>query len=116
MNKTLKRILAVIILIISLMLVGYSYSTFSRLSSYPTEYGCLQTTYYSNENVVLKFQVDQYLVYIVNDSAKMIRMTDYEDGIVYCTDGVEEYRFEVCGDGIIYDVQQKVFIYEGGEV
>ena len=103
--KTVKRILAVLLLIITLTAVGYFVYTGSRFSFKDEDYqGLIGSTFTSKDNeFTLSFIDEETLEY----QTAQLEKKDLKDGVLLCVLGDTEYKFVIISAQTIYDVNNR---------
>ena len=83
MTKTVKRIIAVVLLLVTVLLIGYSCYTGSRLASYPQKLdGYLNATFRTKQGGILSF-TDEYAWYQTEgEEVVLLTVESYENGII----------------------------------
>lgn len=111
--KTIKRILAVALLIITLTAVGYFVYTGSRFSFKEEDYQALiGNTYISkNNDISVRFEEDYSIEYTVGNVAKTLQENTLKDGVIICQYSEEEYRFVIISEQTIFDVNRKQILW-----
>ena len=112
--KTVKRIIAVVILCVVVLLVGYSCYTGSRLTSYPENLdGYKNKTFYTNEGGMVAF-TDEYAWYQTGEQEiVLLKISSYEQGVLVMVKDDKEYTFTVIDNDTLYDEQTKTFLKKG---
>lgn len=109
--KTVKRILAVISLILLILVIGYLFHTGSRLfsnNSYEDDYK--GTFYqYNNKEYFIEFTDTLNIKFYTQGVGKELVFESYEDGIFSYKDGETPYYFATVPEGL-YDLQLKVVL------
>ena len=111
--KRIKRIIAVIILSLVVLLVGYSCYTGSRLTDYPKEIdGYKNRTFYVNDGGMVVFK-DDYAWYKTEKGIVLLTFECYQDGVIKMTRDGEDYFFLAIDEDMLYDERTKEFLTEG---
>ena len=112
--KTVKRIIAVVILCVVVLLVGYSCYTGSRLTSYPENLdGYKNKTFYTNEGGMVAF-TDEYAWYQTEEQEiVLLKISSYEQGVLVMVKDDKEYTFTVIDNDTLYDEQTKEILTKG---
>ena len=112
--KTVKRIIAVVILCVVVLLVGYSCYTGSRLTSYPQNLdGYKNKTFYTNEGGMVAF-TDEYAWYQTGEQEiVLLKISSYEQGVLVMVKDDKEYTFTVIDNDTLYDEQTKEILTKG---
>ena len=113
--KTVKRIIAVVILCVVVLLVGYSCYTGSRLTSYPENLdGYKNKTFYTNDGGMVAF-TDEYAWYQTGEQEiVLLKISSYEQGVLVMVKDDKEYTFTVIDNDTLYDEQTKEILIKGG--
>ncbi len=109
--KTVKRIIAVVILCVVVLLVGYSCYTGSRLTSYPQNLdGYKNKTFYTNEGGMVAFK-DEYAWYkIDNYRLVLLKYKSCQGGVLVLVKDNTEYTFTAIDSDTLYDEQRQAFL------
>ena len=112
--KTVKRIIAVVILCVVVLLVGYSCYTGSRLTSYPENLdGYKNKTFYTNEGGMVAF-TDEYAWYQTGEQEiVLLKISSYEQGVLVMVKDDKEYTFTVIDNDTLYDEQTEQILTKG---
>lgn len=112
--KTVKRIIAVVILCVVVLLVGYSCYTGSRLTSYPQNLdGYKNKTFYTNDGGMVAF-TDEYAWYQTGEQEiVLLKISSYEQGVLVMVKDDKEYTFTVIDNDTLYDEQTKEILTKG---
>ena len=112
--KTVKRIIAVVILCVVVLLVGYSCYTGSRLTNYPQNLdGYKNRTFYTNDGGMVAF-TDEYAWYKTGEQEiVLLKISSYEQGVLVMVKDDKEYTFTVIDNDTLYDEQTKEILTEG---
>ena len=107
----IKKVLAILILCLIILLVGYSWYTSSRLTSYPRDLDSYNNaTFYTNDGGMVVF-MDGYAWYTTDEHGiDLLKVQAYEQGMIVMTKEAEEYMFTAIDDNMLYDAQRKVFL------
>ena len=107
--KTVKRIIAVVSLLLVIWIIGYLCLTGSRLFSNKSNEESLKGTFYQYNNKEYFLEITDMLeakLYI-QGIGKVLIYDSFEDGIVTYLDGETPYRFAVLPQGL-FDMQLRV--------
>ena len=112
--KRIKRIIAVVILCVVVLLVGYSCYTGSRLTSYPQNLdGYKNKTFYTNDGGMVAF-TDEYAWYQAGgQDVILLKIKSYEQGVILMMKDDKEYAFTAVDNDTIYDEQTKEILTKG---
>ena len=113
--KRIKRIIAVVILCVVVLLVGYSCYTGSRLTNYPQNLdGYKNRTFYTNDGGMVAF-TDEYAWYKTGEQEiVLLKISSYEQGVLVMVKDDKEYTFTVIDNDTLYDEQTKEILTKGG--
>ena len=108
MTKKSKRILAVIILILIVLLVGYVVFTSNRLASYPKDIS-------EYERMIFEGEEDTMVVFTENGAwygagggeIILLEQKSYEEGVITMVKNNKKYRFVAIGRNALYDENSK---------
>ena len=109
--KTVKRIIAVVILCVVVLLVGYSCYTGSRLTSYPENLdGYKNKTFYTNDGGMVAF-TDEYAWYQAGgQNVILLKIKSYEQGVILMMKDDKEYAFTAIDGNTIFDEQSNMIL------
>ena len=107
MAKTGKRILAVIILILTVLLVGCLVFTGNRLANYPDDIdGYKRAVFKGKDNTMVAF-TENGAWYSIGEEIVLLETTSYEEGVITMVKNETTYRFVVIDTKTIYDEHSK---------
>ena len=108
MAKTGKRILAVVILILVVLLVGWLWFTGNRLAKYPDSLdGYKRVVFEGKDNTIVAF-TDEGAWYGTEDKEViLLEIMDYEEGVITMQKNDTIYRFVAIDEKTIYDENSK---------
>lgn len=112
--KRIKRIIAVIILCVVVLLVGYSCYTGSRLTNYPSDIdGYKNKTFYGKDGGMVAF-ADGYAWY-QTDEQEIVLLTveEYKQGVIIMERNDITYHFTVIDADTLYDEQTQEILTKG---
>ena len=108
MAKTGKRILAVIILILTVLLVGCLIFTGNRLANYPDNLdGYKRVVYKGKDNTMVAFTDDGAWYGTGEEPVILLEITDYSEGVIIMKKNDTVYRFVAIDNDTIYDENSK---------
>ena len=108
MAKTGKRILAVIILILTVLLVGCLAFTGNRLANYPDDIdGYKRAVFEGKDNTMVAFTDNGAWYGIGEEEIILLETTSYEEGVITMVKNETTYRFVVIDANTIYDENSK---------
>lgn len=111
MAKTGKRILAVVILILVLLLVGWLFYTGNRLAKYPDSLdGYKRVVFEGKDSTIVAFTDDGAWYGTEDEEVILLEITDYKEGVITMSKNGEIYRFVAIDDEMIYDENSKQFL------
>ena len=116
MTKTVSRILAVVLLIVTVLLVGYSCFTGSRLADYPdTLDGYKRYVFKSNQGTMVAF-TDESVWYGANmQPMELLGISEYKEGVISMKREEQIYEFVAIDEKTIYDTQTKELLTRRGD-
>ena len=109
--KTVKRILAVISLILLILVIGYLFHTGNRLFSNNSNEEELKGTFYQYNNKEYFLEITDTLdgkIY-TQGVGKPLKYVSFEDGIITYLDGEAPYYFATVPEGL-FDLQLQVVL------
>ena len=108
MAKTGKRILAVVILILTVLLVGCLVFTGNRLANYPENIdGYKRVVFEGNDNTMVAFTDDKAWYGTGEEQVILLEIVGYEEGVIIMKKNDMAYRFVVIDEKTIYDENSK---------
>ena len=112
--KRIKRIIAVIILCVVVLLVGYSCYTGSRLTSYPQSLdGYKNKTFYGKDGGMVAF-TDEYAWYQTDEKGiVLLTVEEYKQGVIIMKRNDITYHFTAIDGDTLYDEQTQEILTKG---
>lgn len=108
MAKTGKRILAVVILILTVLLVGCLIFTGNRLANYPEDLeGYKRVTFVGKDNTMVAFTDNGAWYGTGENEVILLEITDYSEGVITMKKNDTIYRFVAIDEKTIYDENSK---------
>ena len=108
MAKTGKRILAVIILILTVLLVGCLIFTGNRLANYPDDLeGYRRVVFIGKDNTMVAFTDEGAWYDTGQEQVILLEITDYSEGVITMKKNDTVYRFVAIDEETIYDENSK---------
>ena len=108
MAKTGKRILTVIILILTVLLVGCLVFTGNRLANYPENLdGYKRVVFEGKDNTMVAFTDDGAWYGAGENEVILMEITDYTEGVITMKKNETVNRFVVIDENTIYDENSK---------
>ena len=108
MAKTSKRILAVIILILTVLLVGCLVFTGDRLANYPNDINDYERAVFEGKDNTMVAFTDNGAWYGTGENEIiLLEMEDYEEGVFTMIKNDVSYRFVAIDRNTIYDENSK---------
>ncbi len=115
MKKTGKRILAVLLLILTVLLVGCLVFTGNRLVGYPKdieEYN--RATFIGKDGTMVAFTENGAWYSANKNEVILLEITGYEEGVITMTKNENQYRFVAIDEQTIYDENTKRLLTRRG--
>ena len=104
MTKTGKRILAVVILILTVLLVGCLVFTGNRLANYPENIdGYKRVVFEGKDNTMVAFTDDGAWYGTGENEVILMEIADYTEGVITMKKNETVYRFVAIDENTIYD-------------
>ena len=104
MTKTVKRILAVVLLLLLVMLVGCLIFTGNRLADYPKEFKDYKSVVFeSKDGTMVAFTEDGALYDTAENTVIMLELTEYAEGVITMQKQDAVYTFVAVGKDMLYD-------------
>ena len=111
MTKTGKRILTVIILILTVLLVGCLLYTGNRLANYPNTFNDYKRAIYDGKDDTMVVFTDDGAWYgTENSEVILLEFVDYSDGVITMKKNDKIYRFVAVETDTLYDETSKNFL------
>ena len=111
MTKTGKRILALIVLILVVILVGCLLYTGNRLNSYPDTIEIYKRMVFKgNDGTMVAFTEEQVWYGAGGGEILLLDICDYQDGKILLKKEEKTYAFIAVDDDVIYDVEREIFL------
>ena len=108
MAKTGKRILAVVLLILKVLLVGCLVFTGNRLANYPENLdGYKRVVFEGKDNTMVAFTDDGAWYGTGENEVILLEITDYTEGVITMKKNETVYRFVAIDENTIYDENSK---------
>lgn len=107
--KTIKRIIAVVLLIVTVLLVCYMCKTCSRLKGIDNTIGDYKNTAFYTEDgkITLVILEDYSANYNVEGNEIVLTFKEYKDGVLDFYTEENAYSFVALNDGSLFDVNTK---------
>ena len=108
MAKTGKRILAVVLLILTVLLVGCLVFTGNRLASYPEDLdGYKRVVFEGKDNTMVAFTDDGAWYGTGENDVLLLEIAEYTEGVITMKKNETVYRFVAIDENTIYDENSK---------
>ncbi len=108
MAKTGKRILAIVLLILTVLLVGCLIFTGNRLANHPDDLDCYKrVTFIGKDNTMVAFTDDGAWYGTGENEVILLEITDYSEGVITMRKNDTSYRFVAIDEKTIYDENTK---------
>ena len=104
MTKTVKRILAVVLLLLTVLLVGCLVFTGNRLADYPEDFKNYKSVVFESEDGTMGAFTENGALYDMAENAVvMLGFTDYSEGVITMEKQGTVYTFVAVGKDMLYD-------------
>ena len=111
MAKTGKRILAVALLILTVLVVGCLLYTGNRLSDYPNDLSAYKGEIFeAKDDTMAAFTASGAWYKAENNEVILLEITDYTDGVITMKKNDKIYRFVAVETDTLYDETSKNFL------
>ncbi len=110
MAKTGKRILAVILLILTVLLVGWLWFTGNRLVSYPNIDVYKRVVFEGKDNTIVAFTDEGVWYGTGEEEVILLEIIDYSEGVITMKKNNKNLRFVAVDKDMIYDENTKQFL------
>ena len=116
MTKRVKRIIAVVLLIVVVLLIGYSCHTSSRLAKFPDGLdGYKRYLFRSKDGTMVAF-TDENVWYGTGDTPMiLLEINEYKEGVISMSREEQNYEFVAIDEKTIYDTQTKELLIRRGD-
>lgn len=116
MTKRVRRIIAVVLLIVVVLLIGYSCHTGNRLASPPEDLdGYKRYLFRSKEGTMVAF-TDENVWYGSGDAPMiLLEISEYKEGVISMKREEQKYEFVAIDEKTIYDTQTKELLIRRGD-
>ena len=115
MKKTGKKILAVMLLMIFVLLFGCFVYTSNRLTGYPKDLTDYERVVFTDKDGTMVAFNGNGALYTFNDETVIIlTFSGYSDGVITMCENGKDYRFVAIGESILYDENTKQFLKRRG--
>ncbi len=116
MTKRVKRIIAVVLLIVTVLLIGYSCHTGSRLASYPdTLDGYKRYLFRSKDGTMVAFTDENVWYGTGKEPMILLEINEYKEGVISMKREEQNYEFVAIDEKTIYDTQTKELLIRRGD-
>lgn len=107
--KTIKRIIAIVLLIVTVLLACYMCKTCGRLKDTDNTLENYQNTSFYTENakITLTILEDYSAKYLYNDSEISLTFNDFSDGVLEFISEEKAYSFVVIDNDKLFDISSK---------
>ena len=111
MKKTGKRILALIVLILVVILVGCLLFTGNRLNDYPdTMQAYERSVFKAKDGSMVAFTDEQVWYGAGEGEVILLEVIGYSEGRIVLQKGDKAYTFMAIDENVIYDIEREVFL------
>lgn len=115
MTKTVKRILAVVLLLLVVLLVGCLVFTGNRLADYPEDFKDYKSVVFESEDgTMVAFTENGALYDTEKNTIIMLEFRDYAEGVITMEKQDVVYTFVAVGKDMLYDTHTKQILTRRG--
>ena len=115
MTKTGKRIIAMTLLVLTVLLVGCLIFTGNRLADHPKEFKDYKSVVFEGEDgTIVAFTENGALYDTVENTIIMLEFTDYADGVITMQKEDSVCTFVAVGKDMLYDTNTKQILTRRG--
>lgn len=115
MTKTVKRVLAITLLVLAVLLVGCLVFTGNRLADYPKEFKDYKSVVFEGEDgTMVAFTGNGAMYDTEENTIIMLEFTDYADGVITTEKQGMVYTFVAVGKDMLYDSNTKQILTRRG--
>ena len=116
MTKRVRRILAVILLTVTVLLVGYSCFTSSRLANSPDDLDCYKRyVFRSKDGTMVAFTEENVWYGTGEETMLLLDISEYKEGVITMKREEEKYEFMAIDESTLYDMQRKELLIRRGD-
>ena len=116
MAKRVRRILAVILLTVTALLVGYSCYTGSRLANSPDDLkGYERYVFRSKGGTMVAFTDENVWYGSGGEAVILLEIIEYKEGIITMKREEQNYEFIAIDESALYDMQTKELLIRRGD-
>lgn len=116
MTKRVKRIIAVILLVVVVLLVGYSCYTGSRLADYPDNLDCYKRYIFRANDGTMIAVMDENIWYSAGEEPMvLLEVIEYKEGVISMQREGKYYEFVAIDEITIYDTQTGQLLIRRGD-
>lgn len=116
MTKTVKRILAVVMLLVTVLLIGYSCFTADRLASYPkTLDGYKNIVFRANDDTMVAFTDKNVWYAEQGETMVLVEVESYIEGVITLLYGEETLQFIAIDKNTLYNPTTGEFLTKRGD-
>ena len=116
MTKTVKRIIAVVLLLVTVLLIGYSCYTANRLASYPdTLDGYKNMVFRVNDGTMVAFTGENIWYAEQGEDMVLLVTESYEEGVITLKYGEETLQFVAIDEDTLYCPASEQFLRKRGD-
>ena len=114
MIKILRRVFALIFMLLTVFVVCYTVRTFNMIKDHSIPYESLQKSVYKSKNGYILILSGENVWYITEENSYTCVLESYESGNLKIQEDNNAYSFKVIDEETVYDMQTKEFMYRGG--
>ena len=103
MTKTVKRVLAITLLVLAVLLVGCLIFTGNRLADNPKEFKDYKSVVFESEDGTMVAFMENGALYDTAEEVTMIELVEYADGVITMQKQGTVYTFVAVGKDMLYD-------------
>ena len=116
MTKTVKRLIAVVLLLVTVLLIGYSWFTANRLASYPkTLDGYKNMVFRANDGTMVAFTGENIWYAEQGEDMVLLVTESYEEGVITLKYGEETLQFVAIDENTLYCPVSEQFLTKRGD-
>ena len=116
MTKTVKRIIAVVLLLVTVLLIGYSCYTANRLASYPdTLDGYKNMVFRANDGTMVAFTGENIWYAEQGEDMVLLVTESYEEGVITLKYNEETLQFVAIDEDTLYCPASEQFLKKRGD-
>ena len=112
-NKLLKRIFAIMFVLLTIFVVCYILHTIKLISGPEVSYETIQKSAYKSKNNTILVLSENNVWYFTNDDTYTCTLENYENSVLTIKCDNKTFAFKVIDEYLLYDLQEEEFLRRG---